>query len=80
MRKKWVWGLAFCKFYANIIYSTAYSAWLSVAMVAASRCITIANPGKETIFSSRTNRMIIFVCIRIFGFLLLIPDNIGVSI
>ena len=41
MSKKWVWGLAFCKFYANIIYSTAYSAWMSVAMVAASRCITI---------------------------------------
>ena len=80
MRKKWVWGLALCKFYANIIYSTAYSAWLSVAMVAASRCITITNPGKETIFSSRSNRMIIFVCIRIYGFLLLIPDNIGVSI
>ena len=49
-------------------------------MVAASRFITIANPGKDTIVSFRTNRMIIFVCIRIYGFLLLIPDNIGVSI
>ena len=79
MRKKWVWGLTFCKIFANIIYSTAYSAWLSVAMVAVSRCITIVNPGKETIFSSRRNRLITFLFIRIFAFLPLIPDNIGVS-
>ena len=79
MRKKWVWGLTFCKIFANVIYSTAYSAWLSVAMVAVSRSVTIVNPGKETIFSSRRNRLITFLFIRIFAFLPLIPDNIGVS-
>ena len=79
MRKRWDWGLPLCRFYANIIYSNAYSAWMSVAMVAASRCVTIVNASKPTIFSSRKNRLAIYILIRIYGFVLLIPDNIGVS-
>ena len=80
VHKKWDWGASLCILDANIRYSNALAAWMSVAMVAASLCITIINPGKQTIISSRKNQIFIIVCIRIYGFLLLIPTNLKVNI
>ena len=78
VRKKFDLGIGFCVIDANIRYSNSIAAWLSVSMVAASLCITITNPGRKTIFSSRKNRILIIVAIRIYGFLLLIPTNLKV--
>ena len=80
VHKKWGWGASLCILDANIRYSNALAAWMSVAMVAASLCITIINPGKQTIISSRKNQILIIVCIRIYGFLLLVPTNLKVNI
>ena len=80
IRRRWDWGQTTCQLYANVVYSNAYSAWMSVALIAASRCLIIANPGRETIFSTRKNRVFAFILIRIISILMLVPDNIpGVS-
>ena len=79
MRKKWDWGLSLCKLHANNIKLSAYSAWMSVAMVAFSRFITVKSSGKSTLFKSRRNRILAFFLIRIYALILLIPDNSGVS-
>ena len=59
--------------------SIIVSEWMSVALVAASLCIKITNPGKITILCSRKNRIIIVICIRIYGLILFIPTYSGVS-
>ena len=76
--KKWVWGFNVCIIFANIVHANAYSCWLSVAMIALSRCISVVNSGKSTILSSRRNQIIIILSIRIYGFAILIPTNLKV--
>ena len=60
-------------------YSNAYADWMSIAMVAVCRRSTVTNPGKITLFSSRRNRIIMLISIRIYSLSLLIPTNFGVS-
>ena len=48
-------------------------------MVAVCRRSTVTNPGKITLFSSRRNRIIMLISIRIYSLSLLIPTNFGVS-
>ena len=75
-RQKWDWGLPLCKLYGNNMKISAYSAWMSVAMVAFSRFLTVK---RSTFFDSRSNRLLAFFLIRVYGVILAFPDNIGVS-
>ena len=79
IKEKWEWGIHLCIIYANILHATAYSAFMSVAMIALSRCIAVTNIGKPTIFSSKRNQILIVVSIRLYGFILLIPTNLKVN-
>ena len=42
--RTWEWGLISCQFLANILHIIYYAEWMSVAMVAASCCITVTKP------------------------------------
>ena len=75
----WNLGLTFCKIIANIRYSNAYADWMSLAMIAVSRCSSVTNPGKVTIFASRKARISILIGIRIYALTLLIPTNLSVG-
>ena len=79
LQYRWEWSLPVCQFVANIRYSNAYADWMSIAMVAVCRRSTVTNPGKITLFSSRRNRIIMLISIRIYSLSLLIPTNFGVS-
>ena len=76
----------FCKYRASnvnnlqICFSNAYADWMSLAMIAASLCSEVTSLGQQTIFSSRRNRILILIFIRVYGFVLLIPTNLGVSL
>ena len=82
IRYRWV---CFDKYSASninnlkICFSNAYADWMSLAMIAASLCSEVTSLGQQTIFSSRRNRILILIFIRIYGFVLLIPTNLGVS-
>ena len=76
----WHWGKVYCIINANIRFSNAYSSYMSVALVAWSRCLVKMKAGKKTIITSRRNRLIIFVLVRIYSFVLLIPANFHVRI
>ena len=69
------WNSTIGIIFASIRLGNVYSEWISVGVVAAVRSFTVTNPGKITIFSSRRNRIIIFVLIRIYGFAYLIPSK-----
>ena len=78
LQYEWKWNLPFCQFIANIRYSNAYADWMSLAMIALCLNFNITKPRKETILSSRRNRILILVFIRLYGFILLMPTNFGV--
>ena len=75
----WRLGKLYCIINGNIRFSNAYSAYMSVALVAWSRCLVTVRAGKVSIISSRKNRIIIFVMVRVYSLVLLIPTNLQVS-
>lgn len=72
-QKGWYLGKHFCIIIANFQLMNEFVCWMSVAMVGASRSITILNPGKLNFFSYRRNRFLIVIFNWIYGFILLIP-------
>ena len=72
------------KIYINLIknnlYSNAYADWMSIAMIALCLNRKVTNLLQDNIFSSKRNMIMIVVFIRLYGILLLLPTNFGVSI
>ena len=68
-----------CIIIDNLGYSNEYSEFMSLAMLAAFRCLSVIYPGKASIMSYGTNRIMVFILIRIYSLLLLIPYNFDVS-
>ena len=68
-----------CIIIDNLGYSNEYSEFMSLAMLAAFRCLSVIYPGKASILRNGTNRIIVFIAIRIYSLLLLIPYNFDVS-
>ena len=68
-----------CIIIDNLGYSNEYSEFMSLAMLAAFRCISVIYPRKASILSNGMNRIIVFIAIRIYSLLLLIPYNFDVS-
>ena len=77
---RWKWGKVLCLLFVNIRYSNCYSAWMSVSMVALTRCITVSKLGKTTFLSMRRNRLVICLIVRIASIVILLPSNLGVRI
>ena len=75
-----IWGYTGSQAIFNIQYGIAYSDWMSVAMIALSRLMEVTNPRiSKTIFNSNKNQIFIIISTWIYGFLLLLPSNFGVS-
>ena len=78
--RSWEWGIRSCQIMANILHIIYYSEWFSVAMVAATCCITITKPrGLYSFFMKRSNRIIVILSIWSLGFTLLLPTNLQVT-
>ena len=67
-----------CKFFAFFHNSTEITAWMSVAMVALSRCIILSNLGGSNVLSSQRNRVLVIIMLRVYGFLCNVPTALGV--
>ena len=78
VQPKWKWGVFSCQLISNLRYSSPHAEWMSVVLVAVSRCYSIIQPEKSKVFFSKQNLIIIVILNRIYGFLLLIPYNFGV--
>ena len=78
-RKRWDWGIYYCKVYANIVVTNQISVFMSVAVIAVNSNLMITNPLKPKILSSVRNQIIISVLIRIYGFIITLPQTTGVS-
>ena len=80
LHQSWDWGLTLCIVYSNIRYINAFADWMSVALIAASRCITVTKPKKMSkLFATKRNRVITLMCLWLYSFLLLIPTNCKVQ-
>ena len=78
--RSWEWGIRSCQIIANVLHIIYYSEWFSVAMVAATCCITITKPrGLYSFFMKRSNRIIVILSIWSLGFTLLLPTNLQVT-
>ena len=77
---KWEWGIFSCQIISNIRFSNPFAEWMSLALVAASRCYSIIRPEKSKVFFSKCNLILIVIFNRIYGFALLIPFNFGVML
>ena len=78
--QKWDWGLKMCKIAVNIRGINSYAAWLSVAMVAVSRCLVVTNSRKcATLFSCRRNQIVIIILIWIYATALNLPSDFEVK-
>ena len=75
----WEWRTFSCQLKENIVRSNVFAEWMSMALVACSRCFSIVRPIKSRNFFSKRNLCIIVILNRIYGFVLLIPFNFGVS-
>ena len=78
-RKRWDWGIYYCKVYANIVVTNQISVFMSVAVIAVNSNLMITNPLKPKILSSVRNQIIITLLIRIYGFIITLPQTTGVS-
>ena len=79
--RSWEWGIRSCQIIANILHIIYYSEWFSVAMVAATCCITVTKPrGLYSFFMRRRNRIIVILSIWSLGFTLLLPTNLQVYV
>ena len=78
--RSWMLTEAYCKFFAYSYTSTKLTSWMSVAMVAMSRCIMVSNYGDSEFLSSKRNQVLIMIFLRIYGFICILPTAIGVSI
>ena len=76
---EWEWKIFSCQLYSNISRSNVFAEWMSMALVASSRCYSIVQPIKSRKFFSKRNLCIIVILNKIYGFVLLIPFNFGVS-
>ena len=76
---EWEWKIFSCQLYSNILRSNVFAEWMSMALVASSRCYSIVQPIKSRKFFSKRNLCIIVILNKIYGFVLLIPFNFGVS-
>ena len=74
------WGIFSCRLISNIILCNVFAEWMSLALVAASRCFSIIQPVRSRTFFSKRNLCFILILNRIYGFAILIPYNFGVSI
>ena len=75
-----IYFFTFHYYLANIRYFNAFADWMSVALVAASRCITVTKPKLlYKIFSVKKYRILILCSVWIYGIILLIPTNLGVN-
>ena len=77
-RQKWDWGRFSCKLTANLRYTIAIAAWMSVAMVAVVRCSSVIYPIKSAKFFTSKNRIILVSMIWTYALVLLLPSNLKV--
>ena len=76
---KWNLGLLFCKLLATFRYIISYSCWISVAMIAVTRCISITKPGQPTVFSHKKYRRFICALIWLFAIAIVLPTYFEVT-
>ena len=78
--KKWDLGHHFCEISTTIRYINLFANYMSVAMIAVSRCIMVTKPKFCANLVSRRNRIISIISIWLYGLILVLPTNFGVSI
>ena len=78
LRKSWTWGLTACKLFALFHNSAELTAWMSVAIVAASRCMILYKFKVPTTQSMTKNQILIIISARVYGFLCHVPTILGV--
>ena len=60
LKMRWIWGPDLCYITTAFRYVNAFADWMSVAMIAVSRCISLTRPElAEKLFGGRKGKLII---------------------
>ena len=79
LKKRWIWGSDLCYITTAFRYINAFADWMSVAMIAVSRCISLVRPElAEKLFGGRNGKLII-LAIWVYANLLILPIYTKVS-
>ena len=79
LKQRWTWGADLCYITTAFRYINAFADWMSVAMIAVSRCVSLTRPELgEKIFGGRNGKLII-LAIWVYANLLILPIYTKVS-
>ena len=79
LKQRWTWGPDLCYITTAFRYINAFADWMSVAMIAVSRCVSLTRPELgEKIFGGRNGKLII-LAIWVYANLLILPIYTKVS-
>ena len=79
LNEKWDLGIQSCKISATLRYINLFANYMSVAMIATSRCVMVTKPKYFTNFLHKKNRLFILSCTWLYGLILVLPTNFEVS-
>ena len=80
LNQKWDLGIQSCKISATLRYINLFANYMSVAMIATSRCVMVTKPKYFTNFLQKKNRVFILSCTWLYGLILVLPTNFEVSV
>lgn len=73
LQQRWIFGPTVCYLTTAFRYINAFADWMCVAMIAVSRCITMAKPDLgERLFSGRSGKLVILL-VWIYANMLMLP-------
>ena len=79
LKMRWIWGPDLCYVTTAFRYVNAFADWMSVAMIAVSRCISLTRPElAEKLFGGCKGKLII-LAIWVYANLLILPIYTKVS-
>ena len=79
LKMRWIWGPDLCYITTAFRYVNAFADWMSVAMIAVSRCISLTRPElAEKLFGGRKGKLII-LAIWVYANCLILPIYTKVS-
>ena len=74
----WPFGYILCGVSSAFIHMNAYADWISLGLIALSRCLGLTKPSAWKTFCKNRNLLLVFVSIWVYSFALILPTIIAV--
>ena len=80
LSRGWPFGYTLCGISSAFIHMTAYADWISLGLIALSRCLNLTKPNAWNKFCNTRNIFIVLLSVWIYAFLLILPTIIAVRL